>query len=62
MLCRLGEVVDAHEITSTLLVVMPKCSKAVQQGILELLPELVLEQDCQVQADQHAEKALRKEC
>ena len=47
--CRLDEVVDAGKITSTLLDIMPKCSKQVQQGILELLPELVLEEDCQVQ-------------
>ena len=51
---RLDEVVDAHKITSTLLDVMPACSKSVQQGILELLPELVLEEDCEVQADLHA--------
>lgn len=47
-LCRLDEVVDAHKITGTLLDVMPTCSKSVQQGVLELLPELVLEEDCQV--------------
>ena len=51
LLRRLDEVVDAHQITCTLLDVMPKCIKSVQQGILELLPELVLEEDCQVQAD-----------
>lgn len=51
LLYRLDEVVDAHQITRTLLDVMPKCSKCVQQGILELLPELVLEEDCQVQPD-----------
>ncbi|KAL3132723.1 hypothetical protein ABBQ32_009229 [Trebouxia sp. C0010 RCD-2024] len=44
----LDEVVDTRRITSTLLDIMPKCSKWVQQGILELLPELVLEEDCQV--------------
>jgi len=27
---------------------MPKCYRPVQQGILELLPELVIEQDCEV--------------
>lgn len=48
--CRLDEVVDAHQITSVLLDIMPKCSKSVQQGILELLPELVLEEDCEVTA------------
>lgn len=57
-LCRLDEVVDAHTITSTLLDVMPKCSKSVQQGILELLPELVLEEDCQVQSHLHPDIGL----
>ena len=51
LLHRLDEVVDARQITRTLLDVMPNCSKSMQQGILELLPELVLEEDCQVQAD-----------
>lgn len=57
-LCRLDEVVEAHTITSTLLDVMPKCSKCVQQGILELLPELVLEEDCQVQFHLHPDSGM----
>ena len=40
--------VKPHELTETLLEVMPKCYRPVQQGILELLPELVIEQDCEV--------------
>ena len=48
LLCRLDEVVDAHALTEVLLEVMPNCCRPVQQGILELLPELVLEQDCEV--------------
>lgn len=47
--CRLDEVVDAHALITTLLQAMPKCKTSVQQGILELLPELVLEDHCQVQ-------------
>ncbi len=48
LLFRLDEVVKPHELTETLLEVMPKCYRPVQQGILELLPELVIEQDCEV--------------
>ena len=48
MLFRLDEVVDPHSLTEILLEVMPTCNRPVQQGILELLPELVLEQDCEV--------------
>lgn len=46
--CRLDEVVDAHALTLVLLEVMPHCSKSVQQGVLDLLPELVLEEGCEV--------------
>ena len=45
---RLDEVFDAHTLTQVLLEVMPKCSRPTQQGILELLPELVLDSDCEV--------------
>jgi len=48
LLFRLDEVIRPHELTETLLEIMPKCYRPVQQGILELLPELVVEQDCEV--------------
>ena len=48
LLFRLDEVVQPHELTETLLEVLPTCCRPVQQGILELLPELVVEQDCEV--------------
>lgn len=48
LLSRLDEVVDAHGLIEVLLGIMPKCNRLVQQGILELLPEIVLEQDCEV--------------
>ncbi|KAA6418674.1 MAG: hypothetical protein FRX49_11327 [Trebouxia sp. A1-2] len=48
----LDEVVQPHELTETLLEVLPTCCRPVQQGILELLPELVVEQDCEM-TDKH---------
>ena len=52
--CRLDEVVDAHTLTLTLLEVMAQSNKSVQQGILDLLPEVILEEDCEVRSDLHA--------
>ena len=54
MLFRLDEVVDPHSLTEILLEVMPTCNRPLQQGILELLPELVLEQDCEVRVSPFA--------
>lgn len=45
--CRLDTVVDASTVSGVVLKVMPACPKHVQQSMVDLLPELVPEQDCE---------------